>query len=327
MLYYENLEEIIFTRHEIFDSNEFIILSGYIGPAPVAKLESLPMNTTVIYGMYGSDGISESLHNSLKSLQESISNIKILYSTLPIHSKCYMWKKENQIIHALIGSANFSTNGLTTPFREILAETTRDTFSPLYQYINTILDNSIPCEQITLKTTSSKPNEETIVVTDTKSCTMILYDPKKDEVQSGSGLNWGMAQGSHVNQDDASIPIRANHIRNFPTFFPEKLTLPRTNTEKGRTRRHNDAIEMIWDDGFSITGLMEGSYIMGGKVYPKQISSFPAKSILGKYLRNRIGVPSGTRVTMNDLIRYGRTSVDVSLIGEGIYYFDFSNNK
>ena len=32
-------------------------------------------------------------------------------------------------------SANFSTNGLTTPYREILAETTRDTFTPLNDYI------------------------------------------------------------------------------------------------------------------------------------------------------------------------------------------------
>jgi FAD/FMN-containing dehydrogenase len=45
------------------------------------------------------------------------------------------WKHNGEIVHALVGSANFSTNGLTTPYREILAETTRDTFKPLDDYI------------------------------------------------------------------------------------------------------------------------------------------------------------------------------------------------
>ena len=39
MLYYQNLEELIFQRHEILDSDELIVLSGYLGPSPVARLE------------------------------------------------------------------------------------------------------------------------------------------------------------------------------------------------------------------------------------------------------------------------------------------------
>lgn len=59
MLYHQNLEELIFNRHEVlsFRPDEFIVLSGYLGPSPVARLEELPFSTRVIYGMYGSEGI------------------------------------------------------------------------------------------------------------------------------------------------------------------------------------------------------------------------------------------------------------------------------
>jgi hypothetical protein len=48
---------------------------------------------------------------------------------------------------------------------------------------------------------------------------------------------------------------------------------------------------------------------------------------MGQYLRKRLGVPEGQRVTMADLVKHGRDTVDVSLQAEGIYYFDFSVNK
>ena len=131
MLFTENLEEIIFNRHQHFQTDELIVISGYVGPRPIQRLQNLPFNSTVIYGMYGSEGIKRPLHNSLIGLQNDILNINIFYSNIPVHSKCYVWRNRGQIISALVGSANFSTNGLTTPFREILAETTVDTFLPL----------------------------------------------------------------------------------------------------------------------------------------------------------------------------------------------------
>ncbi len=148
MLFTENLEEIIFQRHELFESDELIVVSGYVGPKPIQRLHSLPFYSKVIYGMYGSEGIQKTLHNSLVTLQDSIDNINIFYSQFPVHSKCYAWRNKGQIVHALVGSANFSTNGLTTPYREILAETTRDTFNPLNDYIARVLNNSISCLEL-----------------------------------------------------------------------------------------------------------------------------------------------------------------------------------
>ena len=53
MLYNQDLETIIFERHRIFDADELIVISGYVGPAPVKLISGLPFESKVIYGMYG----------------------------------------------------------------------------------------------------------------------------------------------------------------------------------------------------------------------------------------------------------------------------------
>ncbi|MBI5193798.1 MAG: NgoFVII family restriction endonuclease [Nitrospirae bacterium] len=57
MLFTENLEEIIFQRHELFQTDELIALSGYVGPKPIQRLQTLPFHSKVIYGMYGAEGL------------------------------------------------------------------------------------------------------------------------------------------------------------------------------------------------------------------------------------------------------------------------------
>ena len=295
-------------------------ISGYVGPRPIQRLQNLPFNSTVIYGMYGSEGIKRPLHNSLIGLQNDILNINIFYSNIPVHSKCYVWRNRGQIISALVGSANFSTNGLTTPFREILAETTVDTFLPLNEYIARILNNSHSCLEIGIAEIQEIPQQN-----DECSMTLLMTD---GETHNASGLNWGFtAYGLPANNrgiNDACIPIRMEHIRNYPNLFPLKQNYHLRNDNRGRIQRHNDSIEIIWDDGISMEGLLEGSQPRGGPFFPKQISSFPVKSILGEYIRNRIGVPLGQPVRRFHLDNYGRTDIAVSLLGEGVYKFDFS---
>ena len=316
MLYTQNLEELVFNRHRHHVTDELIVLSGYLGPRPVKKLEELPFPSKVIYGMFGSEGIRPSLHNSLIDIQEEVDNLNIFYSNLPVHSKCYIWRCRGSIIHALIGSANFSINGLTTPFREILAETTIDTFNPLNEYVNHILNNSISCLEVGIERVIEETEQ-------TDDCLMTLLG-RDGEVQNAAGLNWGQNPNNHTTPNDAYIPIRTSHIRNFPNLFPPKQLNPLEIDGRGRMQRHNDSIEIIWDDGLTMEGLLEGSQPVEGVIYPKQISSFPIKAELGEYIRNRIGVPLGQPVRKHHLVRYGRTDIEVSLIGEGVYKFDFS---
>jgi hypothetical protein len=316
MLYTEDLEELIFNRHQIHESDELIVLSGYLGPSPVARLEQLPFNSTVIYGMYGSEGIKPTLHNSLISIHNNVDNLNIFYSQLPVHSKCYAWRRRREIIHALVGSANFSTNGLSTPFREVLAETTYDTFRPLNAYIQRVLNNSISCLEV-------GTNRVIESIINLEFCNMTLLG-RDGEVQNAAGLNWGQNPNNHTTPNDAYIPIRTNHIRDYSHLFPPKQLNPQHTDNRGRLQRHNDAIEIIWDDGLTMEGLFEGSQPVGDVIYPKQISSFPVKAQLGEYIRNRIGIPLGQPVRRHHLERYGRTDITVSLLAEGVYKFDFS---
>jgi len=320
MLYKENLEEIIFQRHNVFRADEIIVVSGYVGPKPIERLQTLPFRSTVVYGMYGAEGVKPFLHRSLTELQNTIGSLNIYYSKLPVHSKCYVWRYRGEIVHALVGSANFSVNGLTTPYREILAETTYDTFQPLNDYVQHVLNNSLSCLEATVtertRLTKRTPQNEI--------CLMTLLDPRTGEVPPTSGLNWGQNPNNHTNPNDAYIPIRAEHIRNFPELFPPKQINPLTADSRGRFQRHNDSVEYIWDDGVNMEGLFEGSQPIDGVTHPKQASSFPSKSEIGEYLRDRLDVPRGQPVRRHHLDAYGRTNVAVSLISEGVYKFDFS---
>lgn len=334
MLFYNNLDKIIFNRNQLFRCDELVILSGYVGPHPVHMLHSLPLKTTVIYGMYGADGIQQSLHSALLHENESLDNVDVLYSTMPVHAKCYIWKNRGEVVHALVGSANFSINGLTTPFKEVLAETTADTFDPLDNYVDIVLGSAIKCSDAVVKRNKKKRTAQTNTdIYDPDVCSMPLYIVERGQeiVPTASGINWGMASltGSHVNINDAYIRIGADLLEHYPLLFPSKQKAPSADEEVvRRDHRHNDSIEILWDDGTSMTGLLEGSVPKtenGLKVlYPKQISTTPRKAILGKYLRQRMGVPEGRAITISDFERYGRKTIDVSLQGEGIYYFDFS---
>ena len=78
MLFYRNLDNIIFHRNELFRCDELVVLSGYVGPHPVHMLKTLPLKTTVIYGMYGSEGIQRSLHSALIHETQILDNVDIL---------------------------------------------------------------------------------------------------------------------------------------------------------------------------------------------------------------------------------------------------------
>ncbi len=333
MLFYQNLDKIVFNRNKLFKCDELVIISGYVGPHPIRQLQTLPLSSTVIYGMYGCEGIRKSLHSNLLEESKNLDHTTILYSTIPVHSKIYLWKYNGEIVHALVGSANFSVNGLTTPFKEVLAETTYDTFDPLNQYLKMILDKSIDCKDAVVSENKKKASPDPdYMVYDPDVCTMPLFiiESNQKKVPSLSGINWGMSRknGSHVNLNDAYIRIGSDLLEHYPQLFPPKQKNPTSDDVGKKGHRHNDNIEIIWDDGTSMVGLLEGTInkeFNGRKeMYPKQISSSPSKAELGRYIRKRLGKDEGEPILYDDLVKYGRDTIDVSLQGEGIYYFDFS---
>jgi len=287
VLFTENLEEIIFNRHQVHEADELVILSGYLGPKPVQRLGTLPLRTSVIYGMYGADGISAKLHESLTRTHNQNRNVNVVYSKKGVHSKCYAWKNRGNITHALIGSANFSNKGMNTPRREVLAECTRDTFRPLQAYIDSILNESLGCLDPNV---SCGPNRTIIEAifdqrTNNSASANISLITKKGDVPTGSGLNWG--HGKAKNKiDDAYLAIRITFLKQNPFIIPPKDVLV--------YRGFKQPIELIWDDGTIMDGSLEGNgSVINGEMYPKQLTS-KIKADMGLYLRRRMDLPSGT---------------------------------
>ncbi|ETS92684.1 restriction endonuclease PLD domain-containing protein [Veillonella sp. AS16] len=344
MLYYKNLEQIIFSKHELLsdEPDELLIISGYLGPAPIERLRELPnMKITIIGGMY-SNGIDARLLNSLNLIKSQNDKLNILYSRQEIHSKIYIWKKDDKILSALIGSANFSSNGLRTDFRESLADATRDTFSPLKEYAKFILNEVT--ETPPLKSTQAiiefDTNFNISHITDFKQKRLFTVDiPLYSETQANgkfipkkSGLNWCFAN-AHVSAGDAYIRIPKSIIKlGTELIKPYDTSYVSTSTR----RRNSDSIEIIWDDGVVMEASLEGEQKYDNKIYPKQIASYKAqrpyldgiristKSILGRYLRKRLNVSLDDLITLETLENYGRTTITLSLIEEGTYYADFS---
>ncbi|MGL5646394.1 MAG: hypothetical protein ACRDDY_00970 [Clostridium sp.] len=128
------------------------------------------------------------------------------------------------------------------------------------------------------------------------------------EVHNKSGLNWGYAS-ANVCKEDAYIAVRKKHIRENLDFF--------------KPIKYDNSIDVIWDNGVRMKCLFEGRQEVDGIVYGKQISSYGDKGELGRYLRKRLNVYN-QKITINDLIEYGRTDIEVTKIGEKKYKFDFS---
>jgi hypothetical protein len=334
MLYYKNLKETILRMQDsLVSSNNIVIVSGYVGYQPIKELceTCKDVNITIIYGMYGCERIKQPLHNALVEIQNAYTNVTILYSTIPVHSKIYTWNCDDSIKQALIGSANFSVNGLMNDYKETLADVENCTLFSLKEYCEYIKASAINCSSpdVEVNRISKAPRsckqEQPLL---SKNICRISLTDKKGLVSKKSGLNWGLSNG-HVSDGDAYIRISTSHIKLFPTLFPPKKYIGIENVEsKGKKNRENDEIELIWDDGEKMMGLLEGqTNPINGLIYPKQLSSSPSKSILGKYIRKRLGVDIDHTITKTDLKRYGRSSIDISLIGEGIYYLDFSVKK
>lgn len=344
MLYYKNLEQIIFSKHELLSDapDELLIISGYLGPAPIERLNELcDMNITVIGGMYAS-GIDARLLNSLEAIKNTNPNLKILYSQQEVHSKIYIWKKEDRVLSALIGSANFSSNGLRTDFRESLADATRDTFEPLKEYSKYILEHATETPSLKASQAIVNYNEDhtinniiEVVPERLYTVDIPLYSENTSRgkfVPERSGLNWCFSNG-HVAIGDAYIRIPKNIIQ-METALIKPFDTSYISTSL--RRRNSDSIELIWDDGFVMEASLEGMQTYKNKNYPKQLASYKAqtpylngeristKSILGRYLRKRLGIGLTDVITMETLENYGRTTITLSLIEEGVYYADFS---
>lgn len=355
----ENLLESLIKNIDTCD--EIVIISGYSSPDVIATIAKLGKPTLFYYGMYGAEGITERQLTSFRNLQKEYTNLKIrLVFKHRVHTKAYLFMNNNEIKHAMIGSANFSSNGLMgVKNSEILVELNDKELAQGSQYLSQLDTYRNDIDTISISCTDSKvitrtkvtpkqsafrkKGQEVFPLTGNPHVAIMPFysiDKGKKVINKHSGINWGLQSG-HVKKSgkytEAYIPVTATLIDNYPIIFPPFPDI-RTTTE-GKITRRSDPVTVLWDDGVVMQMIFSGSGVQRpseGKrnpgdpfrEYPKQFTSADGGGeMLGEYLRKRMGVAPKGLISLADFKKYGRDYVIVTYIAPGYYEADFSNNK
>lgn len=341
--------------------DEIVVISGYSSPDVINTIAKLGKPTTFYYGMYGAEGITDRQLTSFRSLQTDYANLDIqLVYKHRVHTKTYLLFSNGQIVHALVGSANFSSNGLLgVKNSEMLVELNAEELAPGSQYLvqldayrKDIAAISISCTDPKVITRAKvspkrsmfrKGGVEVFPLTGNPLVAIMPFysiEKGKKVINKRSGINWGLQRG-HTKKTsvykEAYIPVTATLIDNYPLIFPPFPDI-RTTTE-GKSSRKSDPVTVLWDDGvvmkmiFSGGGVerpTEGNRKPGDpfREYPKQFTSADGGGEeLGKYLRNRMGIAPKSMIKLSDFKKYGRDYVILTYIAPGYYEADFSKGK
>jgi hypothetical protein len=309
----------------ITGANILYIVSGYATPAIAFRHLSDISNSTIklIVGMTAKEGIGKNAHNEFIKLMTSIfpGRFECYYvkGNIPVHTKAYGWFSSTEPLIGYVGSANYSQNAFFENQGESMA---LEAAENIKLYFDSLLPHCIICtheyvghhipiydenldkpfriassdqysdiigESFSDRTNFLSTYEDSIVLT--------LLTQGQDKMPEKSGLNWGQRPNREHNQAYIALP---SNIYNSD-FFPEP----------------GHKFNLITDDGFVFS-------CVRAQANGKAIETPENNSILGRYFRQRIGVPLGNYVSIDDMLRYGRTNIKVTKISNSSYFMDFS---
>ncbi len=301
-------------------ADELFIISGYASAVMASyhmeqlKKERVDVKINLLVGMTSRDGLSLTNHQTFKSLMENdfTHNFSCSYITEypPVHSKVYSWFKDGSPVDAYIGSANYSQQAFVIKSQKEIASKCNP--KSAYEYYQSLVSQSIYCthqeveEQIAFYNSQNvalsnrdiieeeNSNYEAPVGLDKLTVSLLQTN---GEIHQSSGLNWGQREGREKNQ--AYIPLQADVWRS--DFFPE--------IGQHFTVKTDDKKILLF------TRAQQNG---------KALHTPSNNSLMGEYFRNRLGIANGEFVTKEDLLRYGRTTVDFYKTDEEEYQMDFS---
>ncbi|MDQ0197084.1 restriction endonuclease PLD domain-containing protein [Neobacillus ginsengisoli] len=319
MYHVADLEHIAFDAPYEQGYRTLSILSGYASSAFLTHiLTKFPdLEIELVIGMAKKDGIRRWDHEQYKRIMNDNPNITISYhKILPgVHTKIYHWSNGRLLNDSttFIGSANFSWNGFRDQ-NELLAPCYFDNVDDVFNVTDAILctdadvEDHISFHHVTVQ---RRPRTNEIVQlrlegedTETPDLQNLGYVDlpllirNDTAIQEKAGLNWGQRPGREQNQAYIKVPTPFNNVH--PDFFPPL----------------EQSFTMLTDDGQQLICKM-------AQANRKAIHTTENNSIMGKYFRNRLGVPLGERVDVQDVLNYGRTSVRVYKMDSETYFMDF----
>lgn len=305
-------------------ADNLLVLSGYATSAMAfhhlqhASKINDKFKIKLLVGMCPLDGVSQGNHKAfLKLANEDYSKrffCNYVYKNYPVHSKLYIWLKQNNPLKAFVGSANYTqTAFIHGKQRELLAEC--NPADSVYIF-NLIEKDSVICSHYEAESLVQIYNEKNTQIrrrmkeaeeslrkppsTDMLESIKISFLGKNGELPQRSGLNWGQRPEYKREPNQAYIRLESKIYNS--DFFPPKGTHFTVSTDDSKTLICTRAQEK-----------------MG-----KAIETPHNNSLIGEYFRNRIGLANGVLISKTDLLNYGRTDVTFYKIDDETFYMDFS---
>jgi len=267
----------------------------------VLKEKGLNISVSLIVGMAQARGIEKVQHTAFKNLMNNLPDgldfeCQYVYRGNPIHAKTYLWIDKNGVPkQAFCGSANYTMTGFGKSQTEAIYPADPVSARAFYDQINKI---SASCLEDTLDEVaplirSTEPSQYM------DSVILPLVAQRTGKTHLRSGLNWGQRPGR--NQDQAYIPIPRD-IRQSD-FFPPR----------------GEQFTVLTDDGFSFI-------FVRAQDGAKALQTTFDNSEIGRYIRQRLGIPLGTFMEHKHLLEYGRLDIRFFKIDNETYLLDFHPN-
>ena len=325
MIHYKGLRALIGQCGQ--NADEIQILSGYVSANEIELLRTnLPgKRISILAGMYLYAGRQNDMSRLYRSAENN--SVDIRFSKQRIHSKNYLFLRGGIVFRAFAGSANLSDDGIGDETGgEDLTEIAADSYWHIIRHFREKWEGALTYDQAMDRLVTDPKRTSKVIDPYTTDLSLVVLINGQRTVPCRSGINWGLQKG-HSKQSgavEAYLPVRAANIRCNMTIIPpiQQIRLQ----DAGKKTRKNDSQLVIWDDGAEMQMIFSGTGVRyNNRWYPKQLTSCDGGgAVLGAYLRRRLGLNDRALVTVDDLDRYGRDTVRLTMIQYGIYSADFS---
>lgn len=224
----------------------------------------------------------------------------------PVHSKVYGWFSNDKPIMGFSGSANYSQPGFfessqINQITNVDPLEVKSFYDSLIERCVEIKDFSFDINELNIVIPKQLENCVTPgdIMWESQNRVSISFLDRKGQLPRRSGLNWGQRPDQKREPNQAYLSLKKDSRKEG--FLPD-----RANT-----------FSLITDDNISIDCVVA----QDGR---KAIQSTKDNSEIGRYIRQRIGVPLGEPVTSDDLIKYGRTDFTIEKINSETFLLDMS---
>jgi hypothetical protein len=320
---YKDLFNEVLIKPALNGASDLFVITGYASPHIVHRQLSalskkgVKVNVSILVGMISHDGMDLNSHLGFVALTQSHPGVSCAYlpSKYLTHSKNYLWYKNSKPHLAFSGSANFSVNAF---FGGVIESVATDQPVEVDKLYKSLAPNAIDCNDQQIESYFRFTRNQLQVPTDYRSADQVLpsfktlpFNASKlqnltlsllktrsglPSVHDAGGINWGHRGTRDRNEAYISVPTaQQGH------FFPKVGT----------------KFEVVCDDGRVLKMVAQGA---GGK----QITTPEHNNILGQYLRQRMGIASGKKVTLADFANYGRSDVTFYRKSFNKFFMDFS---